>query len=116
MRFNEVGPCFSRSKRKAQTLTVLTFLILASVTFPVYADMPPPPNPRPDWLIYVVGVLLAETTAWLIGAEFLWRLTRKALINRSKETSRNDAYKAMLLAMIISFAIGLLFWKMLGWM
>jgi len=108
--------CSYKLKRKTLTLMALIFMILASAASPVYADMPPPPKPRPDWLVYAIGVLLAETTAWLIGAESLWRLTRKTSNNNNKETSRNVAYKTMLLAMIISFSVGLLFWKMLGWM
>jgi hypothetical protein len=88
------------------TLTAVVRLIVS----PVFADSPMPPI-HPDWFAYTAEALVGETIAWAIGAELLWRLSRK----RKQEISRVDSYKIMLLAMIISFSIGLLFWKIFGW-
>jgi hypothetical protein len=100
---------------KTQILKAASFLILtfSLVISPVNADIVPPfPSPPgPSWLTYAVEALVGETAAWLIGAELLWRLLGK----RKQEISRVESYKIMLLAMIISFSIGLLFWKIFGW-
>jgi hypothetical protein len=95
---------------------VTSFLALITVVrlvvSPVFADpVPMPPIIHYDWFAYAVEALVGETVAWVIGAEFLWRLSR----NRKPEISRVDIYKIMLLAMIISFSIGLLFRKIFGW-
>ena len=92
-------------------LTVLGLIALVClIVSPVSADSPMPPI-HPDWFAYAVEVLVGETVAWLIGAELLWRLSRK----RRQEVTRAGSYTVMLLAMIISFLIGLLFWKIFGW-
>jgi hypothetical protein len=102
-------------KRKTQILRAVSFLILANflVVFPVCEDIVPPfPSPLgPKLLVYAVEAIVGETVAWLVGAELLWRLSRK----RKQEVSRSESYKIMLLAMIVSFSIGLLFWKIFGW-
>ena len=87
-------------------LTAVVRLIVS----PVFADSPMPPI-HSVWFAYTVEALVGETVAWLIGAELLWRLLRK----RKQEISRVESYKIMLLAMLISFSIGLLFWKIFGW-
>jgi hypothetical protein len=40
-----------------------------------------------------------------------FRLSRKA----KQGVSRSEVYTIMLLAMVVSFSIGLLFWKIFGW-
>jgi hypothetical protein len=94
--------------------SLTSFLALTAVVrlivSPVFADSPMPPI-HPDWFAYSVEALVGETVAWVIGADLLWRLSRK----RKVEISRVESYKIMLLAMIISFSIGLLFWKIFGW-
>lgn len=91
-------------------LTVLVLIaVVGLIVSPVFADPMPPIHP--DWFTYAVEVLVGETVAWLIGAELLWRLSRK----RRQEATRSGSYKVMLLAMVISFSIGLLFWKIFGW-
>jgi Na+-transporting NADH:ubiquinone oxidoreductase subunit NqrD len=80
----------------------------------VHADIPPPPPPRFNWLDYGIIVLVGEAVAWLIGAEFLWRTTSKTMKDK-QELSKPRVYSLMLLAMVLSFSIGLLFWKALGW-
>lgn len=101
--------------KKTQILRVVSFLILTTflVASPVNADIVPPfPSPPgPEWLTYAVEAIVGETVAWLIGSELLWRLSRK----RKQEVSRSESYKIMLLTLIISFSIGLLFWKVFGW-
>jgi hypothetical protein len=92
-------------------LTLAIFLIVS----PVYADIPPPRPPRIDWSTYAIGVIVAETAAWLIGAEFLWRMTRKTITAKREVASRSGIYKIMLFAMLVSFSIGLLLSKTLGW-
>jgi hypothetical protein len=90
---------------------VLTLIaVVCLLVSPVFADIPMPPI-HPDWFAYAVEALVGETVAWFIGAELLWRFLRK----RKHEISRVESYKIMLLAMIISFLIGLLFWKIFGW-
>jgi hypothetical protein len=84
--------------------------IVRLIVSPVFADSPMPPV-HPDWFAYAGEALAGETVAWLIGAELLWRLSMK----RKQEISRVESYKIMLLAMIMSFSIGLLFWKIFGW-
>ena len=84
--------------------------VFCLIVSPVLADSPMPPI-HPDWFAYTVEALVGETIAWVIGAELLCRLSRK----RKQEISRVESYKIMLLAMIISFSIGLLFWKIFGW-
>jgi hypothetical protein len=91
-------------------------LILAifSVFSPVYADIAPPTTSPSQLahLYYHCGS--RETTAWLIGAEFLWRMIKKT--DRDKpEPSRSNVYRIMFLTMILSFLIGVLFWKVFGW-
>jgi hypothetical protein len=94
--------------------SLTSFLALTAVVrlivSPVFVDSPMPPI-HPDWFAYSVEALVGETVAWVIGADLLWRLSRK----RKVEISRVESYKIMLLAMIISFSIGLLFWKIFGW-
>jgi hypothetical protein len=85
--------------------------VVRLVVSPVFADPVPMPPIYPDWFAYTVEALVGETVAWVIGAELLWRLSKK----RKQEISRVESYKIMLLAMIISFSIGLLFWKIFGW-
>ena len=103
---------------KAQTSTAFLFLILAnlSIVCPVNSrrpdDIAPPPNVQ--WLTYVVAVVISETIAGLVGAELLWRLTNKTVRHKQEKASRSDVYKNMLLVMILSFSVGLLFWKMFG--
>ena len=94
-------------------LTSIAFALTAVVRLivsPVFADSPMPPI-HPDWLAYTAEALVGETVSWVIGAELLWRLSRK----RKQGISRVESYKIMVLAMIISFSIGLLFWKIFGW-
>ena len=79
------------------------------VVFPVFADPAPAPV-RPSWLLYSEEVLIAEAVAWFIGATLLWNLLKK----RQNEISMSETYEIMLLVMIISFFIGLLFWKIFG--
>ena len=100
-----------RVKRRIMMLvafvSIAFFVVLLS---PVYADpIPGPYRPLPgpfDWLAFPVEVILSEAVAWIIGAEMLRRLSR---------VSRADSYKIMLLVMVVSFSIGLLFWKIFGW-
>lgn len=84
----------------------------------VYAD-PVPVVPRKpiswDWLIYTIEVITGETIAWIIGAELLWRMTTRIMRDRQEEICRSDVYKIMLLAMLLSFFIGLAFWRIFGW-
>ena len=112
MRLSRVWSHSVTLRMKSQILTTLPFLILAIFFFvsPVSADTPLRPTSSPNWLAYAVEVLVGETVAWLIGAELLWRLSRK----RKLEVSRSEIYKIMLLIMIISFSIGLLFWITFG--
>jgi len=99
---------------KALDFLTSIFLALTAVVrlvvSPVFADSPMPPI-HPDWFAYTVEAVVGETVAWVIGAELLWRLSKK----RKQEISRVGSYKIMLLVMIISFSIGLLFWKIFGW-
>jgi hypothetical protein len=94
-------------------LIILTsIVIVCPLVFPVFADPAPVPAPlHPNWFAYSEEVLVGEAVAWFIGAELLWRLSRK----RKLEVSRSESYKIMLLIMIISFLIGLLFWIIFGW-
>jgi peptidoglycan biosynthesis protein MviN/MurJ (putative lipid II flippase) len=109
------SPTLRRKTKKTKTLRTASFLILAIflTASPVYADIVPPfPSPPgPKWLIYAVEAAVGETVAWLIGAELLWRLLRK----KNQKARRVEIFKIMLVAMIVSFLIGLLFWKILGW-
>jgi hypothetical protein len=91
-------------------LLVLAFVVVYLLVFPAFADPVPAPL-QPNWFTYSAEVLVSEAAAWLIGAELLWRLSRK----RKLEVSRSESYKVMLLIMIISFSIGLLFWIIFGW-
>jgi len=113
MRLSRVWSHSVMLRMKSQILTTLPFLILAIflVVSPVSADTPLRPTSSPNWLAYAVEVLVGETLAWLIGAELLFGLARKG----KQEVTRVEAYKIMLAAMIISFSIGLLFWKIFGW-
>jgi hypothetical protein len=93
------------------------FLLVLSIFLlfpPAYADIAPPPRPRFNYLEYGLVVLVGEAMAWLIGAEFLWRMIRKAA-GEKQDSSRTGVYKLMLFAMILSFLTGVLFWKALGW-
>jgi hypothetical protein len=100
-----------------KALDFLTSMVLALtavvclIVSPVFGDPAPMPPVYPDWFAYAVEALASETVAWVIGAELLWRLSRK----RKQEISRVESYKIMLLAMVLSFSIGLLFWKIFGW-
>jgi hypothetical protein len=89
-------------------LTVIA--VICFLVFPVFADPAPAPL-HPDWFAYSWEVLVGEAVAWFIGAELLWRLTKR----RKLEVSRSESYKIMLLIMMVSFSIGLLFWKIFGW-
>jgi hypothetical protein len=93
---------------KALASTVAFVLLLP----PVYADPSPYPPSKPfDWVEYSIEVVVSEAFAWIIGAELLWRLSRKS----KQEVARVESYMTMLVAMIVSFSIGLLFWKTFGW-
>jgi len=86
------------------------FLICPSV----YADVPfTPPHPETTWFDYALMVLVGEGVAWLIGAEFLWRLLRRT--EGGQQSSRLTVYGVMLLGMVLSFSIGVIFWKAFGW-
>jgi hypothetical protein len=88
-------------------VSIVTFIPLLSS---VYAD--PAPGPPPfDWIDYSIEVIVSEAVAWMIGAELLLRLLR----GRKQEVTRVEGYMIMLVAMIVSFSIGLLFWKIFGW-
>ena len=117
MTFSRFGSHSLITSWRTWILTAFLFLILAIflVVPHVYADLPPPP-PRPqfNWLYYGIVVLVGEAIAWLIGAEFLWRMIRKTTKDK-QELSRPRVYRVMLLAMVLSFLIGLVFWKALGW-
>jgi hypothetical protein len=89
----------------------LFFFFVSLVVSPVYAD-PYPVSAGPNSFVFGVEVLVGETVAWLIGAEFLWRLL-KARVEHGR-ASRSDAYRIMLVAMVTSFSIGLLIWKAFG--
>jgi hypothetical protein len=94
--------------------TLPLFLIVCLLISPVYAD--PIPGPPPDKALleslqFVTEVLLSELVAGLLGAELLLRLWRR----KNKEASRSDSYKIMLVAMTISFLVGLVFWWFYGW-
>jgi hypothetical protein len=90
-------------------VSIVSFFLLLS---PVYADPVPYPRSGPvDWIQFLVEVIISEAVAWIIGAELLWRLSKKT----KQEVSRSGSYKIMLLAMAVSFIIGLLFWKIFGW-
>jgi hypothetical protein len=79
-----------------------------------YADIAPVPQPQFNWFEYGSVVLVGEAIAWLVGAEFLWRMTIRTAKGYQK-LSRTRVYEVMLLAMVLSFLIGLGFWKALGW-
>jgi len=96
--------------------SALAFAICLLVS-PVYADPVPYPGPEiPQWITYGLEVIFGEAIAWVVGAEFLFRLTRKTMGHKKDEVSRYDVYKIMLLAMLVSFTIGVLFWKIYGWL
>jgi hypothetical protein len=65
----------------------------------------------PSWIEFLVEVIVSEAVAWIIGAELLFRLSKKA----KQGISKSNSYGIMLLAMVVSFSIGLLFWKIFGW-
>jgi hypothetical protein len=98
-------------KRRAMILkalvSIISFVLLLS---PVYADPVPYTNPF-DMVGFIVEVIFSEAVAWIVGAELLFRLSKKT----KQGVSRSDSYKIMLLAMVVSFSIGLLFWKIFGW-
>jgi len=89
-------------------VSTVSFVLLVS---PVYADPVPYIPPGPSWIEFLVEVIVSEAVAWIIGAELLFRLSKK----EKQGVSRSDSYKIMLLAMVVSFSIGLLFWKIFGW-
>jgi uncharacterized membrane protein len=99
-------------KRRTLILNTLVSIIsLVLLLSPVYAD-PVPYVPQPSDVIgFIVEVIVSEAVAWIIGAELLWRLSKKT----KQGVSRSEIYKIMLLAMVVSFSIGLLFWKIFGW-
>jgi hypothetical protein len=87
------------------------------VVSPVLADpVPYPGSETPQWIAYGLEVMFGEAIAWVVGAEFLFRLTRKTMGHKKDEVSRYDVYKIMLLAMLLSFIIGVLLWKIYGWL
>jgi hypothetical protein len=97
-----------------KTLASIAAFIL--LMYPVYADPSPGPWPpqRPTILYFIdysIEVLVSEVVAWIVGTEVLLRLLRE----RKQEVTRVESYKIMLVAMIVSFLIGLLFWKIFGW-
>jgi hypothetical protein len=100
---------------KKRTLTLKTLVSIVSFVLllsPVYADPVPYPQSGPsDWIVFFVEVIVSESVAWIIGAELLWRLSKKT----KQGVSRSQSCKIMLLAMVVSFSIGLLFWKIFGW-
>jgi hypothetical protein len=89
-------------------VSIVSFVLLVS---PVYADPVPYTPPGPSWIEFLVEVIVSEVVALVIGAELLFRLSKKA----KQGVSRSDSYKIMLVAMVVSFSIGLLFWKIFGW-
>ena len=98
-------------KRRTLILNTLVSIIsLVLLLSPVYAD-PVPYVPQPSWIEFLVEVIVSEAVAWIIGAELFFRLSRKA----KQGVSRSEVYTIMLLAMVVSFSIGLLFWKIFGW-
>jgi magnesium-transporting ATPase (P-type) len=92
---------------KTLVATVSFFLLVSSV----YADPIPYTPPGPSWIEFLVEVIVSEAVAWLVGAELLFRLSKQV----KQGVSRSDSYKIMFLAMVVSFSIGLLFWKIFGW-
>jgi hypothetical protein len=101
---------------KIRTLVLKVFVLivfLIPLVSLVYADPSPYPQSGPfDWVGFSVEVIASEGVAWVIGAELLWRLSNKI----KHGVSRSESYKIMLLVMVVSFSIGLLFWKIFGWM
>ncbi len=92
-----------------KTLVPTVFFVLLMSA--VYADPVPYIPSGPSWIELLVEVIVSEAVAWIIGAELLFRLSKKT----KQGVSRSDSYKIMLLAMVVSFSIGLLFWKIFGW-
>jgi hypothetical protein len=98
---------------KRRTLTLNTLVSIISLVLllpPVYAD-PVPYVPAFDVMGFIVEVIVSEAVAWIIAAELLWRLSKKT----KQGVSRSEVYTIMLVAMVVSFSIGLLFWKIFGW-
>ena len=104
---------------KTHVLLALSFVLAVLLFVSTVCADPVPAVPRIptswDWLIYTIEVITGETIAWIIGAELLWRLTTRIMRDRQEEICRSDVYKIMLLAMLLSFFIGLAFWKIFGW-
>lgn len=97
----------------SSTLKILTFIAVVClfVSF-VFADpLPYIPPQSPNYsLAYFEEVLFGEGLAWLIGATVLWKL----LSRKKGQITMDMAYGTMLLAMIVSFLVGLLIWKIFG--
>ena len=93
-----------------KALVLLVFFVpLLSLA---HADPSPYPQSKPfDWVGFSVEVIASEGVAWVLGAELLWRLSNKI----KHGISRSESYKIMLLVMVVSFSIGLGFWKIFGW-
>jgi hypothetical protein len=97
-------------------LKALILIVAVGLIVPVaYADPVGPPDPNKafwDSVLYLVEVAVSEFVAWIIGAELLWRLMKRTA-GVQAGVSRSSVYKILLLVMIVSFLIGLLFWKAL---
>ena len=100
---------------KKRTLILETLVSIVSFVLllcPVYADpVPYPQSGLSDWFGFLVEVIVSEVVAWIIGAELLWRLSKKT----KQGVSKPESCKIMLLTMIVSLSTGLLFWKIFGW-
>jgi hypothetical protein len=99
--------------KKLRCILFLAILVSLAVS-PALADPIPGPGGRPNWLVYGVEALVAETIAWIVGSELLWRLMKKTMARGAERVSRSNAYRIMLASMLLSFFVGLLVANMLG--
>ena len=82
--------------------------MLALLPSLVYADPLPFSIDAFSNPIYALVTVVSEAVAWIIGSEILLKL-----LQRNTHPSRKTVYLVMLVAMIISFLIGLLLWSLL---
>jgi prolipoprotein diacylglyceryltransferase len=82
--------------------------MLAQLPSMVYADPIPISIDAFSNPTYALVIVVSEVVAWVIGSEILLKL-----LQRNVKISRKTAYLAMLVAMVISFLLGVLLWSLL---
>lgn len=107
-------------KLAVYTMTLLVVFMMVLQFLPCANADPLPPSWDEEWkrirailLPYAVVVIISEFIAWIVGAELLLKLLARLRKKHEESFPRSVIYVAMLIAMLVSLAIGFILWDIL---